>query len=111
MIDINKKYKTRDGCDVRILCTDKVSKKFPVVALVRLAEYEEVRTYTKEGSHLSNYESESDLIEVKEKQVGWINIYNDGGVLHKTKEEADIKGAGSRIACIKIEFEEGEGLE
>ena len=42
----------------------------------------------------------------------WVNIYHtpSGYAPYLTREEADKKAAPTRIACIKIEFEEGEGL-
>jgi len=48
------------------------------------------------------------------KQVAWVNFYHDfvgnRGSAHTTKEAADIWRKG-RIACVRVEFEEGEGLQ
>lgn len=45
---------------------------------------------------------------------GWVNIYNCKPtriVLHETKEQADENALNlNRIACIKIQYMEGEGL-
>ena len=42
----------------------------------------------------------------------WVNIYHNPSAYcpYLTKEAADKKAAPTRIACIEIEFEEGEGL-
>lgn len=46
-----------------------------------------------------------------EKKEGWLNIYSNGsGNLHESRVPADLHAAASRIACIKITYEEGEGL-
>lgn len=34
MISMDKKYKTRDGRNVRLLCTDGPSKKWPVIGII-----------------------------------------------------------------------------
>lgn len=42
---------------------------------------------------------------------GWLNVYEDGNnTSYLTKEEADKHARVIRIACIPIEFVEGEGL-
>lgn len=65
MIDINKKYKTRSGLPVRILCVDRKSEEFPVVALVTNKDGHEVAsTFTKTGSYHIEDVSMNDLIEV-----------------------------------------------
>lgn len=51
-----------------------------------------------------------------EKKVRWINVYeseNGHGTwvsIWSSKELADQKAALSRVACIRVEYEEGEGL-
>jgi len=58
-----------------------------------------------------------DLAITKKKIKGWINIYkynpdesiDNIGILAATKEEADKNCLNNRIACIEVEFEEGEG--
>ncbi len=47
-----------------------------------------------------------------EKKIGWINIYGRGvgSVFHQSKQHADEYQLHNRLACIKIEYEEGEGL-
>jgi hypothetical protein len=66
------------------------------------------------GKIFDKLNSFADLIEVKEKHEGWVNVYIGGGeifsALHPTRKEADECSDGDRIACIKIEYEEGEGI-
>ena len=42
-----------------------------------------------------------------EKKVRWVNMYK---FFHKTKEEADLCASGSRTACVKVDYFDGEGL-
>lgn len=49
-----------------------------------------------------------DLIPVK--HTAWVNVYR---YPHRTKEDADYAASicnTDRIACLKVEFEEGEGM-
>lgn len=48
MIDVNKKYQTRDGFDVRILATD-AKGTYPIVGLVDMDNAEYARHWTNEG--------------------------------------------------------------
>lgn len=40
----------------------------------------------------------------------WVNFYAYTSNSHSTKELADAAATKARIACIEIEFEEGQGL-
>ena len=61
-IDMNKRYKTRDGEDVRILCTDLDDIAYPVVAVTGKNNLE---TYTEYGKwHEDSVSNDDDLIEV-----------------------------------------------
>lgn len=67
MIDINKKYRTKEyGYNVRIICTDAVSEGglYPVVALVRINGNDVVTRYTENGSYLHSNGSRHDLVEI-----------------------------------------------
>lgn len=46
------------------------------------------------------------------KRVVWVNVYpyTDGARCYETREKADRIASSDRIACIRVEFEEGEGL-
>lgn len=56
-IEMNKKYKTRSGIDVRIICVDKGGK-YPVVGIVG----ENIRTFTETG--VSSLYDDLDLVEI-----------------------------------------------
>jgi hypothetical protein len=66
MIDIEKTHKTRSGCPVRILCTDRDHPNRPVVALAMEGGQEIVVCLTSEGKIDDNDEREWDLLEVTE---------------------------------------------
>lgn len=65
VISMDKKYKTRGGLSVRILCLDCKHAELPVVALVTEKDGHEVAsTFTKTGTYFANSVSNYDLIEV-----------------------------------------------
>ena len=105
----NKKYQTRDGRQVRILCIDAKDEQ-PVIGLITTKYGEEPEQWSIDGTYNPElYEDGSmDLINAKTKHEGWVNIYPDSatsGFLYKTKEEADGARSPNRIACIHIEWE------
>lgn len=65
--------------------------------------------------HVNRYghcEGWQEIENVPEKLVRWVNIYHDGngGAVHETREAADRRASHDRIACLRVEFTEGEGL-
>ena len=112
--DPTKPVRRRDGYKARILTTEARSTDYPIVALVESADGEEMpQTFTKDGRfNIAEQANRYDLVNVPEKHKFWANIYSRDTVatLHETRSEADNDSAYSRIACIRIEFEEGEGL-
>ena len=111
----NRKVITRDGHDVRIVCTDCKNYEYPIVALVTCDDDEFVVNCTKEGKCHTPNKYKYDLFFVSEKKEGWINIYLDvenssyvGTCIYKSKEEAEESGKkwSSYITTIKIEWEE-----
>ena len=111
MIDINKKYRTRDGREVRIYATDGVGDQAVHGAILDDTEWL-VYAWYKDGEY-SRCEPKCrhDLIEVRprHKRTVWLHVWN-GGAVCATEEEYYVPAG--RIACIKVEldFEEGEGL-
>ena len=114
MIDINKKYCTRDGREVRIYATDG-GDDFPVHGAIKDRDEAVWRNYSWHFNGFGVY-SNLNLIEVhpRHKRTVWLNMYGSGVVPEacSSKERADLAAACGRIACIKVEldFEEGEGL-
>ena len=110
--DPTKPVRTRDGRPARIVCTD-ARGTFPVVALVADEDGDESpREYTLSGHvHSGAAPNNLDLINAPERHVRWVNVYSAGGCTgHKTRHDADTWNDSGRIACVRLEFEEGEGL-
>jgi hypothetical protein len=114
MIDLNKKYKTRSGLDAEVLRTDlKGFGNYPVLVLVTNTDgSQDVFQCMKTGKYNKDRDThELDLIEVKKKQVFYLNVNQDyRSGLFRTKSEAERHSSDNRIACIYVEFEEGQGL-
>ena len=114
----SRKVITRNGRNVRIICTDKKGYEYPIVALIenKLEGFEGVLYYTKDGEYIANESSDNDLFFAPEKHEGWVNIYKskyDGYELsqvYQRKEDAEsekyINDSDVYIATIKIEWEE-----
>ena len=112
----SQKVVTRDGREVRIICTDAKGDE-PIIALVynNIREEENVYTYNRDGYFYNNNDSCLDLFFTHVKREGWINIYRSKddtrtiGCLFKSEEEANFHKydrASVYIKTIKIEWEE-----
>lgn len=108
---------TRDGNSVRIICTDRDYKEYPIVALVQICGEERVCGYTEDGVYLGDIECSRDLFfapRPKTKKVLWMNIYKDAdgdiasGDFYETEEEAfENRSTGLiYLGTSKIEWEE-----
>ena len=111
----NRKVITRDGRDVRIVCTDCKNYEYPIVALVTYKDDEFVVNCTKEGKCHTPNKYKYDLFFTPEKKEGWVNIYLDAEnssyvetCIYKSKEEAEESGKkwSCYITTVKIEWEE-----
>ena len=108
-----RKVVTRDGRNVRIICTN-AKGNFPIIALVETHNDTEVTLRLSEDGHFYNYaEDSSDLFFATEKQEGWINVYldaeNDSYVginIYKSKEDAENDGKiwKGYVTTLKIEW-------
>ena len=112
----SQKVVTRDGREVRIICTDMKSD-FPIVALVYDEEKqkEKIECFFENGKYLSFDADDSPLdlfFSTTIKKEGWVNIYSEqeyrhpGENIFSTKEEAIKYKDINYIATIKIEWEE-----
>ena len=110
-----RKVVTRDGKDVRILCTDFNNERYPIVGEIQGDENPE--TYTKEGRFHISGPCDDDLFFAPKKSEGWVNIFkgasNDNNYVEyarifKSKEDAEeaIEGDSDYITTLKIEWEE-----
>ena len=113
----SRKVVTRNGRNVRIVCTDRNIYNFPIVALIQLYNDndEEVFTYTKDGEYEVDKSTRHDLFFAPEKHEGWINVYrySDGGhayagAVYDSKEDAEKRKIidENYVTTIKIEWEE-----
>ena len=117
----SKKVVTRDGRSVRIVCTDRFSKDYTVLALVMTDNQEDVYSYTENGQYLRNRINNMDLFFAPEKHEGWVNIYKAGvqrgalgclvtryvgSSIWPTEEAAKEAVDPDNVVTIKIEWEE-----
>ena len=114
MIDINKKYRTRDGREVRIYAVDGGGM-HPVhgSVLMNNGMNDGWRSATwKTDGRISFLDQTFDLIEVKPRiqRTLWLHIFNSGNIV--VSDEPAVCNITHRIACVKVEIdcEEGEGL-
>ena len=112
MIRMDKKYRTRDGREVRIYATDGGGM-HPVHGSIKTSDGWRSFTWPSDG-HITYDENCGDLIEVKPriKRTAWLNVFPVNMAMYPDKEKADHYAGSARIACVKVEIdcEEGEGL-
>ena len=111
----SQKVVTRDGREVRIVCTDAKNEE-PIIALVynNIREEENVYTYNRDGYFYKDNDSCLDLFFTPIKREGWVNIYKlgikitrqCGNIFGTEKEALNFKGDKNYITTIKIEWEE-----
>ena len=109
------KVVTRDGREVRIICTDMKSR-YKIVGIVydKKDDTESVEVFQENGTLFIHTTSNYDLFFAPVKKEGWVNIYditrtNCISRIYKTKEEAETIGKGCKsgyITTTKIEWEE-----
>ena len=104
-----RKVVTRDGRNVKILCTN-FTKAQHIIAQIEGNDYS--TAFHKDGIFVNGVESNCDLFFAPEKHEGWINVYKDGDhfyssmYIFKTKDEAEALSCRSCIATVKVEWEE-----
>ena len=112
----SRKVVTRDGCPVRILCTDKKSYNEQIVGLIMGNNgMEFISTWTQQGKSFFNSDTPNDLFFTPEKHEGYINIYRNeyedyykGKIIYSSKEDAIKRGEKTPdyITTTKIEWKE-----
>ena len=112
--DPTKPVQTRDGRKARIV-SDRLSggaHKF-IAIITHENGCENGYTYDEGGYYycLSN-PCGLDLVNVPEKREMWVNVYEGCDILvrHDSRDSADSNATGNRIACVRVEYEDGEGL-
>jgi len=110
VIDINKKYHTRDGRAVRIYAVDGG----PLQILIHGAVLDKggwsITSWGSDGEWSKDHK-DWDLIEdrPRHKRTVWLHVFKNSTVCATEEAHYEIT---NRLACIKVEldFEEGEGL-
>ena len=109
---------TRDGRNVRIICTDRQGGDHPILALCTMSnESENLYSFLPNGRMYLNADADTcmDLFFAPEKHEGWVNLYNLSedphlGSIYSSKEVAEAMskkcGLQHYIDTVKIEWEE-----
>lgn len=108
-----RKVVTRNGCDVRIICTDVMGSDAPIIALVydAIEEKEHCLPFQIDGKFPDKEEPSFDLFFAPIKNERWVNVYRFADCyyrLYNTRHEAKEAAKGDKdcIATVKIEWEE-----
>ena len=107
-----RKVVTRDGRDVRIICTDFNNPDFPVIVEIKGNQWP--LSFATNGEAIKERPLSCDLFFAPTKHEGWMNLYKKGfglviGDLVRNSEEAAKKiaaGDEDYITTIKVEWEE-----
>jgi hypothetical protein len=108
MIDFKKPIQTRDGRAVTILSTEG---RGLYTAIGYIGDCSSLETWTPMGRvSLTGGQQDTDLINVPGKCVRYLNLYEGYMLCHTypSRAEADKYCASDRIACIRIEYTEGQ---
>lgn len=116
-LDWSRPLRTKHGNRPVKILSREVRDDYPVLGLIDLGSTDVVWQWTQNGLSQDEADNGFDLVNVPETYVRWINIdaalgggpYEEAE-LFKTKEEADKNARYDRLACVRIEFKEGEGL-
>ena len=109
----SRKVVTRDGRDVRIICTDFDNPNYPGICEIKGSKWP--YSFATNGELIKGKKLSGDLFFAPEKHEGWLNIYRSEsgfylrGNPYKSKEEADeVAKANYKTFCatVKIEWEE-----
>ena len=109
----SKKVVTRDGRDVRIICTDFDNPNYPGICEIKGSKWP--YSFATNGELIKGKKLSGDLFFAPEKHEGWINLYKTEtssqyvtSNLYNSEEKAIEIGRNSEnyIATTKIEWEE-----
>lgn len=117
-LDYTRPIQTRNGCPARILATDFEGPNSRTLAVaITTKDYGERLGIRFENGHISRHGTDPlDIINVPQKHTRWVNVYpskHHGPLLgdgYPSRQKADEAASLDRVACIKVEFTEGEGL-
>ena len=109
----SRKVVTRDGRNVRIICTDFDNPDFPVIVEIKGNQWP--LSFATNGEAIKGRPLSCDLFFAPKKHEGWVNVYKEFesnshymGRICNSEEEAKKKTDinGIYLATIKIEWEE-----
>lgn len=109
----SQKVVTRNGREVRIICTD-MKGEYPIVALICEGDEERVYTHSKDGYLLGSLGTKYDLFFAPTKKKGWVNIYKrmtkcsyvEESIYYSKEIAIKNKCGDNYVTTIKIEWEE-----
>ena len=108
--EVGKTYKTRGGLDAIIYALHP-NQRWAIHGAMYYENEIASRSWASDGKYAFNGESLYDLMPPEpETHVRWANIYGDDNTvyLHRNRKKADMGAAGSCVACIRIEWKEGQ---
>lgn len=111
VLNLDEPVQLADGTPARVLAKDLKAAR-PIVIAVLQGDGSEFfsNRYTDGRAHL-NTDTDYDLINVPVRKVWWVNVYEKNQhVFYYTREDADANHTDNRIACIRVEYAEGDGL-
>ena len=108
----SKRIVTRDGRNVRIICTDFDNPDYPIIGGIKGSIWP--CSFATNGLLVKGNEHPDDLFFASKKHEGWINLYKTAqdyifpSYIYQTKEDAEKYGIDNDcyITTIKIEWEE-----
>ena len=106
----NRKVVTRDGRDVRIICTDFDNPNYPGICEIKGSKWP--YSFATNGELIRGKKLSGDLFFAPEKHEGWINIYEnvlgqyEGRIIYDSEEDAKKSSTSNCLATVKIEWEQ-----
>lgn len=88
--DPTKPVQTRNGCEVRIICTDRAHSTYPIIGLVKGDSGEESALYVRKDGRTYNHSCPLDFINIPEEM--WTNVLLGQGEKLFAKPEVVVVG-------------------
>lgn len=108
-LDITKPMQTRNGWEAKLICNDLAGNSPLGVRIKRQDGTEFVTSRLIDGRCWDHTTSDFDIINVPTKIVRYLNFYGpEHCFMYDTRPEADEHSSPNRIACIRVEFTEGQ---
>ena len=107
MTDFTKPVQTRSGLPVTIITTEGRAG-YPVLGYI--GDEKDLSHWSLNSHYVLDLDNKYDLINVPEKRVGYINLFSNFTARgnYTDKSQADRSAGQNRIACIRVEYTEGQ---